>query len=116
MIRRPPRSTLFPYTTLFRSRPHPRVAAVVALVVAMAGHHHAVARRRVQPAGRLRMHSQRVRVERAVGDTVAPGPAAVTAANQRAGFDADIEPVGRRRIECDPTDVAGVGARWKAAG
>src|SRR6266487_6349442 len=24
MIRRPPRSTLFPYTTLFRSRPHPR--------------------------------------------------------------------------------------------
>src|SRR5258708_14337423 len=23
MIRRPPRSTLFPYTTLFRSRPHP---------------------------------------------------------------------------------------------
>src|SRR2546426_9171638 len=25
MIRRPPRSTLFPYTTLFRSRPGPRV-------------------------------------------------------------------------------------------
>src|SRR5258707_5662910 len=24
MIRRPPRSTLFPYTTLFRSRHHPR--------------------------------------------------------------------------------------------
>src|SRR3712207_7139886 len=24
MIRRPPRSTLFPYTTLFRSYPHPR--------------------------------------------------------------------------------------------
>src|SRR2546422_2354746 len=24
MIRRPPRSTLFPYTTLFRSRPNPR--------------------------------------------------------------------------------------------
>src|SRR6266567_7617158 len=24
MIRRPPRSTLFPYTTLFRSRPHAR--------------------------------------------------------------------------------------------
>src|SRR3712207_9084244 len=23
MIRRPPRSTLFPYTTLFRSQPHP---------------------------------------------------------------------------------------------
>src|SRR5256885_12489955 len=26
MIRRPPRSTLFPYTTLFRSRPGPRWA------------------------------------------------------------------------------------------
>src|SRR5258707_4455228 len=26
MIRRPPRSTLFPYTTLFRSRPSPRQA------------------------------------------------------------------------------------------
>src|SRR5688572_31984507 len=27
MIRRPPRSTLFPYTTLFRSRPHGRGGA-----------------------------------------------------------------------------------------
>src|SRR2546430_10672385 len=27
MIRRPPRSTLFPYTTLFRSRPSPTVAS-----------------------------------------------------------------------------------------
>src|SRR6476620_12513691 len=27
MIRRPPRSTLFPYTTLFRSRAHPRYLA-----------------------------------------------------------------------------------------
>src|SRR5215208_5800819 len=27
MIRRPPRSTLFPYTTLFRSRPRPRPGA-----------------------------------------------------------------------------------------
>src|SRR3712207_6882852 len=34
MIRRPPRSTLFPYTTLFRSRLHlvPVVATVAALV------------------------------------------------------------------------------------
>src|SRR3712207_7417025 len=29
MIRRPPRSTLFPYTTLFRSRPGAEVAAPV---------------------------------------------------------------------------------------
>src|SRR6266403_4387169 len=27
MIRRPPRSTLFPYTTLFRSRRHPSLAS-----------------------------------------------------------------------------------------
>src|SRR5438552_10007626 len=27
MIRRPPRSTLFPYTTLFRSREHDQIAA-----------------------------------------------------------------------------------------
>src|SRR5258708_30496993 len=27
MIRRPPRSTLFPYTTLFRSEPGPRIDA-----------------------------------------------------------------------------------------
>src|SRR3712207_7246894 len=31
MIRRPPRSTLFPYTTLFRSRRRVRAAAVVLL-------------------------------------------------------------------------------------
>src|SRR3712207_8229493 len=32
MIRRPPRSTLFPYTTLFRSHVPQRVHAVVAIV------------------------------------------------------------------------------------
>src|SRR3712207_8059876 len=31
MIRRPPRSTLFPYTTLFRSRSHPIAARLRAL-------------------------------------------------------------------------------------
>src|SRR3712207_7170799 len=31
MIRRPPRSTLFPYTTLFRSRPDPRPLPPAAL-------------------------------------------------------------------------------------
>src|SRR3712207_8814803 len=33
MIRRPPRSTLFPYTTLFRSLPKQRVALRLSLVV-----------------------------------------------------------------------------------
>src|SRR3712207_7513491 len=38
MIRRPPRSTLFPYTTLFRSRPGPRAQRVrVARRVLLAG-------------------------------------------------------------------------------
>src|SRR5437868_12119183 len=32
MLRRPPRSTLFPYTTLFRSRaPHPRIPSAGSL-------------------------------------------------------------------------------------
>src|SRR5438874_3165541 len=31
MIRRPPRSTLFPYTTLFRSAGHPLAAATVSV-------------------------------------------------------------------------------------
>src|SRR2546429_3019221 len=34
MIRRPPRSTLFPYTTLFRSRSHNMLAEIVADVAA----------------------------------------------------------------------------------
>src|SRR2546425_7789039 len=38
MIRRPPRSTLFPYTTLFRSHARPR-----------AGAHHGAARRSAAP-------------------------------------------------------------------
>src|SRR2546422_9732699 len=32
MIRRPPRSTLFPYTTLFRSRMKPRMALLVGMI------------------------------------------------------------------------------------
>src|SRR5258707_6874812 len=32
MIRRPPRSTLFPYTTLFRSRDAQRVVAIIGLL------------------------------------------------------------------------------------
>src|SRR2546422_6982805 len=34
MIRRPPRSTLFPYTTLFRSAPGPRAVGIADPVVA----------------------------------------------------------------------------------
>src|SRR3712207_7565750 len=42
MIRRPPRSTLFPYTTLFRSRAQQRhLGAVVEPLVAVGGEEHA---------------------------------------------------------------------------
>src|SRR3712207_8270233 len=37
MIRRPPRSTLFPYTTLFRSQQHPAHRGQVALALQHAG-------------------------------------------------------------------------------
>src|SRR5437764_15449985 len=37
MIRRPPRSTLFPYTTLFRSRASPRISARKAVATSSAG-------------------------------------------------------------------------------
>src|SRR2546425_8052825 len=41
MIRRPPRSTLFPYTTLFRSRHHLDVAAAHRLFLEHPSAHHA---------------------------------------------------------------------------
>src|SRR3712207_7792021 len=59
MIRRPPRSTLFPYTTLFRSRRRERVPAAGAVVVQVALH----PLRDVDPAARearLRAEVQRL--------------------------------------------------------
>src|SRR5438067_13696476 len=47
MIRRPPRSTLFPYTTLFRSRSAPRAQRV-------GGHGFGALRRRSRHAGAVR--------------------------------------------------------------
>src|SRR2546423_7180608 len=49
MIRRPPRSTLFPYTTLFRSRPPGRASPGLHLLRVTAGIRHAVGGR---PSGR----------------------------------------------------------------
>src|SRR3989454_11855200 len=45
MIRRPPRSTLFPYTTLFRSHPRvlARVGGVVGVDLSFAEQHHTAA-------------------------------------------------------------------------
>src|SRR3712207_8528080 len=49
MIRRPPRSTLFPYTTLFRSRPK---MALELFAEPLAGRHPRLARRAHQPDSR----------------------------------------------------------------
>src|SRR2546430_5421383 len=56
MIRRPPRSTLFPYTTLFRS---PYTAADVAFVSGMI-HHHAQAIRSEEHTSELQSQSNLV--------------------------------------------------------
>src|SRR2546430_13681496 len=63
MIRRPPRSTLFPYTTLFRSAAH-RASLVRLLAVPLSEHDDAVAAV-PQPVdvGRLRRHHLRNRSE-----------------------------------------------------
>src|SRR5438034_5453056 len=51
MIRRPPRSTLFPYTTLFRSRPDEATAGRPRIVLGSHGH-------RVEGAGRADARSE----------------------------------------------------------
>src|SRR5687768_18052650 len=65
MIRRPPRSTLFPYTTLFRSR------HLVRLHVLRLGHAADVLRRRgidVDRVRRLRSHCDLVHVDGRAGE------------------------------------------------
>src|SRR3712207_8890690 len=52
MIRRPPRSTLFPYTTLFRSRCTPDPVAVVGPVTVSAPHPEIVTCRPIQVLSR----------------------------------------------------------------
>src|ERR1035438_7899509 len=52
MIRRPPRSTLFPYTTLFRSRETLRIARQLASGLARA-HEHGIIHRDIKPSNVL---------------------------------------------------------------
>src|SRR3712207_7199692 len=59
MIRRPPRSTLFPYTTLFRSK----VATVTGSLPKIAGHGRGGSRSGSLPRGRRGAHLARVRSE-----------------------------------------------------
>src|SRR2546430_9026310 len=66
MIRRPPRSTLFPYTTLFRSPAAPAVAAThLEPVLAAVGYHHP---RALAPGDRksTRLHSSHSQISYAV--------------------------------------------------
>src|SRR5256885_7089343 len=61
MIRRPPRSTLFPYTTLFRSIQHPVIVVDLGevLVAAVAHEGHDALRSRLLPAVAQRRSEQR---------------------------------------------------------
>src|SRR5712692_11971840 len=110
MIRRPPRSTLFPYTTLFRSRPDPLRAAALPLAEPRGGDgfHGVPARRgriapgrraprplRPSPSGRSRLFGGRggVRPHR---DVVRSARAAAT-----------IAPRDRRRFVSDESAELG---------
>src|SRR2546430_4378808 len=61
MIRRPPRSTLFPYTTLFRSPRFPSTRATIATMVARVTMTHA---RRPDPGHRVRIPAVPDKLER----------------------------------------------------
>src|SRR5256885_14293478 len=82
MIRRPPRSTLFPYTTLFRSSEelaHPGSCL-------HAEHRRATRHRIVDPLNMLQAGVRRKRIEREVADTVR-----FVAQSNGAGDDAALE-------------------------
>src|SRR3989454_5045468 len=94
MIRRPPRSTLFPYTTLFRSRRTPR---------ATPGRRAAARPRRAAPAGRPQRGQRPGRRARGAGDGRAPGPhhrgpalVSGSAAPPRAGARGRRDPLDQR--------------------
>src|SRR2546430_16053381 len=94
MIRRPPRSTLFPYTTLFRS--HPEV-----ILVAEHADQRVTGTPRVAVAQRIGQHQRPVRIVRHVEDPLA----------------ADIEPAGHVRApEALRPGVAGRPERRGAPG
>src|SRR3712207_8476653 len=76
MIRRPPRSTLFPYTTLFRSRAGPVVGVDAALAVGVRGRV-----RRGEPAA---AEGQRAVGREARGVHLAPVPPARDVGRQEA--------------------------------
>src|SRR3712207_7599085 len=68
MIRRPPRSTLFPYTTLFRSQRDPREAEDVDLLIRLTGDQREGDRRLSRPGA----HGQAEHLARAGQDRHEP--------------------------------------------
>src|SRR5256885_17251143 len=71
MIRRPPRSTLFPYTTLFRSPQRQQAPDVVAR--GQLGHHAAVGAMQLHLAEELVREQPRARIEHRGGAFIAGG-------------------------------------------
>src|SRR2546422_2131217 len=88
MIRRPPRSTLFPYTTLFRSLDHRAVGGAEAPV----------------DEGRAAVHEDRLR------DDFRPGPAAGCSIPRRirAQLFGDVVDVVHHRVAEAPAEARGV--------
>src|SRR5258708_28989718 len=66
MIRRPPRSTLFPYTTLFRSPVKPGAMRSANI------HHHVRAMREIHPVHQLLAHRTRDRSEEHTSELQSP--------------------------------------------
>src|SRR5437868_11854055 len=58
MIRRPPRPTLFPYTTLFRSRGWPKAAFAAGVAAASAAHRRPARRNRPRARRPTRVRSE----------------------------------------------------------
>src|SRR6266496_6517666 len=92
MIRRPPRSTLFPYTTLFRSR-----RAVGGDLRDLGGLCLVADRRRMEPSGR-RDHPDRRGGARADGPRRAPTARPVVAAAPGSGQGGRLRPGRGRRL------------------
>src|SRR2546427_12633665 len=92
MIRRPPRSTLFPYTTLFRSRHGDRLEALLVEELADRGRHAVVAEAPRVERGRNEGVAERVHLdERREADRVAEvvDVLALREARTGAGLDSD---------------------------
>src|SRR3712207_7047758 len=92
MIRRPPRSTLFPYTTLFRSRSDRAGGARVPRRALSRAGRRAAARRALLPLralARLALHRRR-----------APGPARHVAAGRRRSEEHTSELQSRQYLVC----------------